>query len=149
VCFLLVGLIALVVGCNSDSNDWTWYDAEYVGAQSNIPGLQGQGNHYGWDDPQPDHGNDDKGHKPKKHDDGEEYFDLPAYFILRHHGLETLYVNADDLMAVRPGLTEEGGLVAIHVFDCENPELLWYPDHLFGMFGNLVVENYLDWIADD
>ena len=166
---LLGTLILLAVSCSDGSNDWTWYDVTYADAQmydvtTCIAGEQQlQGNHYGWDDPQPDHGNDD-GHGPnwrkwwKKWCDKNgkpepepvcdtELYDLPAYFILRHTGLETLYVNAADLLAFRQGMTMDDTMVALHYMDHQSVELRFYPDFLFDIDGNISPAAYLEWMG--
>ena len=170
LCAMLGALLLVLASCNGGSSEWTVYDVTYADAQmydvtTCIVGAQQlQGNHNGWEDPQPDHGKDskhgpnwrkwwkkwcDKNGKPEPEPQpvcDTELHDIPAYFILRHAGLETLYVSAADLLVYRDGMTMDDELVALHYMDLQSVQLRYYPDFLFDIDGNILPEAYLEWM---
>ncbi len=170
LCAMFGALLLSLAACNGGSSEWTVYDVEYVEAQTYdvttcvIVEQQLQSNAgHDWFDwwkhwkkyrckkYRKHHKHDCEGQpEPEPEPEPEpvcetELYDLPAYFILRHWGLETLYVNAADLLEYRDGMTVEDAMVAMHYIDLAAEGLRFYPDFLFDIDGNIMPEEYLAW----
>jgi hypothetical protein len=160
LCFLIGCIVAatliLCVGCSGSSSQdpciSNSYDAEYVAPQDLEETIcievevQHRHHHrhwwkhwYKWRK------------KHKNHTHVEEvcadvhYLSTPGHFILRGKD-NILFVNAEDLLTIRPDLTIDGGEVCILPEDLDDADIMWYPGFLFDEEGYLNTEFFFDWL---